>query len=310
MPKARTLIATLVGLCMIASCGQFGQSGEQSSANVVELRAVGFQFEGPNAARSGWTTIRLVNPSDMEHFAVLQRLPDGVTIEDQVREVTPRFQAGLERLLAGDEAAAAAEFGALPQWFSDVVFIGGPGLVAGGRQAEATVYLTPGRYTLECYVKTGGVFHSFDPRPGVRAMLHELMVSDDPSAAAEPAANATIAISNEGYSIVDGAFRAGSNTVRANFVDQTLYPNFVGHDAHIVRLEQSADLDAVSAWMDWRSTRGLETPAPAVFVGGINEMPAGEHGYFTVDLEPGEYAIVAEVDDPISRGLVLPFTIE
>ncbi|MCH8277696.1 MAG: hypothetical protein IIC12_02035 [Proteobacteria bacterium] len=37
---------------------------------------------------------------------------------------------------------------------------------------------------------------------------------------------------------------------------------------------------------------------------------AGAHGYFTVDLQPGNYAFIAEVPRPRELGLVLPFTVE
>jgi hypothetical protein len=39
-------------------------------------------------------------------------------------------------------------------------------------------------------------------------------------------------------------------------------------------------------------------------------MPEGSHGYFTVDLQPGNYAFIAEVPRPQELGLVLPFTVE
>jgi hypothetical protein len=30
----------------------------------------------------------------------------------------------------------------------------------------------------------------------------------------------------------------------------------------------------------------------------LNDMPAGSHGHFTVDLQPGDYAFIAEVPNP------------
>lgn len=283
---------------------------DQAEANVIELRAVGLRFEGPGEAPAGWTTIRFDNQSGMIHFAVIERLPEGVTIEDQAREVVPPFQAGMDSIIAGDMDGAMAAFAALPAWFGDVVFLGGPGLLSGGGVAESTVYLAPGRYTIECYVKTNGVFHSVNPVPGELGMIHELIVSGESNEAPEPEADAVLSISSAGFQITGGALRAGTNTIRADFVDQSVYSNFVGHDAHIVRLDEDTDPDALAAWMDWTTPHGLETPAPAVFHGGINEMPAGEHGYFTVELAPGDYAFIAEVPDPRSHGLYLPFSVE
>ncbi|MEJ2258201.1 MAG: hypothetical protein P8X98_14650, partial [Woeseiaceae bacterium] len=65
----------------------------------------------------------------------------------------------------------------------------------------------------------------------------------------------------------------------------------------------------VNAWMDRRTANGLEDPYPAVFLGGINDLPAGSHGYFTVELVPGDYAFVAEMPDPRGSGFVLPFSV-
>jgi hypothetical protein len=39
-------------------------------------------------------------------------------------------------------------------------------------------------------------------------------------------------------------------------------------------------------------------------------MPEGSHGYFSADLQPGNYAFIAEVPSPQEAGFVLPFTVE
>jgi hypothetical protein len=61
--------------------------------------------------------------------------------------------------------------------------------------------------------------------------------------------------------------------------------------------------------MDWTRPDGLETPAPVTFVGGLNEMAAGATGYFTVTLEPGRYALLAEVTNPGEKGMLKTFTV-
>ena len=42
---------------------------------------------------------------------------------------------------------------------------------------------------------------------------------------------------------------------------------------------------------------GQQTPAPAHYVGGIHDMPEGSTAYIKMQLEEGEYGIVAEVPD-------------
>jgi hypothetical protein len=304
----------------LAGCGKSATEQSETSAaqerspppvatNLMEVRAVGMQFEGPTEVPSGWVTVRLENVSGMVHFAVVERLPEGITVARTQEEVAPPFQRGLEALVAGDADAANAAFGQLPEWFGQVVFLGGPGLVSGGRSAETTVFLEPGNYMLECYVKTNGVFHSYNPEPGQFGMVHGFTVTPVDGGAPEPEANASLAVSTQGFEMTGGELRPGANVVKVEFVDQQVYPNFVGHDVHVVKLGDGVDPGAVAAWMDWRQKDGLQTPAPAVFVGGVNDMPAGSTAYLRLDLEPGDYAFIAEVPSPEEHGLLMPFSV-
>ena len=74
-----------------------------------------------------------------------------------------------------------------------------------------------------------------------------------------------------------------------------------------MRLEDDTDLAALGDWMNWIS--GLQTPAPAEFLGGTHEMPAGKTAYFSALLTPGRYALIAEVPDPAAKGMLLTFSI-
>jgi len=61
--------------------------------------------------------------------------------------------------------------------------------------------------------------------------------------------------------------------------------------------------------MDWTQPGGLQTPAPAVFLGGLQEMPAGSTGYLTVTLEPGRYAWIAEIPGTDANGFLKEFSV-
>ncbi|MFP4227302.1 MAG: hypothetical protein ACLFTE_00575 [Salinivenus sp.] len=281
------------------------------SAPVVTITATGLDFDAPDTIASGWTTFQLKNESGMEHFALIERIPDGVGLADHQQEVAPLFQRGFE-LLAMDEAEAASEtFGQLPEWFSNVEFVGGPGLLGAGRTAQTTVELAPGSYLIECYVKTNGVFHSYNPVPGSEGMVRELTVTDERTGATAPTPTLELSISSEeGIQWTHKEnLQPGEHTVAVQFKDQTVHGNFVGHDVHLARLDEDENTEPLAAWMDWTQPHGLETPAPISFVGGINEMPAGETGYLTVDLRPGPYAWVAEVPRPEENGMLQTFTV-
>ena len=309
------VLATLSILCVAASCGPADRpeaaspETEAGVSGVVEITARGLEFDAPDEIPTGWVTFRLKNESEMTHFGLLERMPEGVGLEEQQEQVAPIFQQGMDLLNAGKQDEAMEAFGRLPEWFGEIVFVGGPGLVAPGRSAEATVYVEPGTYLLECYVKTDSVFHSFNPSPTSYGMVHEFTATGDSSAAPEPTADLRISISGDGGIEVDGEVVPGRHIVSVHFQDQKVHENFVGHDVHLVRLEDGTDVEALAAWMDWRQPAGLETPAPATFVGGINEMPAGETAYFTVTLEPGRYAWVSEVPDADEKGMLKTFVV-
>ena len=66
----------------------------------------------------------------------------------------------------------------------------------------------------------------------------------------------------------------------------------------------------VVKWLNWASPNGLETPAPAQFLGGANEMGTGSKAYFTVNLTEGKYVWISEIPDPESHNMLKRFTIE
>jgi hypothetical protein len=301
-------IAFCTFLVFIAGCSS-GSTSRADGPNVVEVTARGLTLEAPDSISSGWTTFQLKNESDMIHFAILERMPEGRGIVDQQEIVAPVFQEGMNLLNEGEVDAAMEAFGKLPAWFGDILFMGGPGLISPGRTAEATLYLEPGMYVLECYVKTNGVFHSYNPSPDAYGMVHEIKVTADSSGASAPAPTLDLTISSERGIEVEGDVGPGEHTIAVHFEDQVVYEHFLGHDVHLVRLQDDTDLEVLATWMDWTQPTGLETPAPAEFLGGTHDMPAGETAYFTVDLEPGNYAWIAEVPDPAAKGMLVRFTV-
>jgi len=278
--------------------------------HVVEIRAVGKTFQGPSEIPSGWTTFRFVNASGMIHFAMIDVPPEGITTQEMSDTVMEYFQEAMDGMNAGDEEAVNAAFAKFPEWISELGRMGGPGLLSPGRTGQTTVYLEPGRYMLECYVKSDGIFHTTSPGRGQLGMVMDLTVTAEQNQAPEPEPAATLAIRNSGFELVSGELRAGTNTVRVDFVEQQALPSFVSNDVHLMRADDADSIAQADAWLDWRTKNGLEDPSPVTFLGGVNDLPAGKHAYFTVDLEPGDYAFIAEMPGPRAAGFVLPFSID
>ncbi len=315
---SRNLLPTfLVCALFISGCNSGEKNDEQEEDIVealvpeptfVEYTVTGLQFDGPTTIPSGWVTIRLNNMSAMTHFAIVERLPDSISVEDQQRLVAPVFQNFMDNY-NGRELSAPDAGMELPEWFGGIEFLGGPGLVGPGNVAETTVYIEPGNYMLECYVKTDGIFHSYNPDPTQNGMVLGLTVTGENNGNDEPTPTMELSISSENGMSFTGDPVEGINVVKVTFADQGVYENFVGHDVHLVKIEEDSDQAEVAAWMNWTTPEGLQTPAPATFLGGVNEMPAGGVGYMHITLKPGTYAWVAEVPDPGAKGMLKVFTV-
>lgn len=267
-------------------------------------------FEAPDSTLSGFNTFKFSNESSMIHFFILAKLPRGKGIEDHQSFLAPVFQNIVDQI--NGKEFSEPELGLnWPEWFSEVSYLsGGPGLLSPGQTAEISFYLAPGTYVMECYVKTNGIAHSYNPIPEVYGMAHELIVTTDTTIIKPPKANIKVNISTEkGYEF-EGTPSLGKNIVEVNFISQKTYGNFLGHDIHLVELTDSTDFEKVIKWMNWASPNGLETPAPAKFLGGANEMVAGSTAYFSVNLTKGKYAWISEIPQPRSHNMLKEFTIE
>ncbi len=299
-----------------------------SSPNVVEIIAkhegADYIFElSADEIPSGWTTFRLINESHSTHFAYIAGVPQGAidgAVEDEeelldywIQHVTNPFQFFMDTLIPDKElnydnlpTKYADSF--FPYWFEQALPNGGPGFVGGMRSTETTVYLEEGEYIVECYVKNAvGDFHSY------LNMIELLTVTDEESGAVEPAYTSEVTVSSNGIEF-DRHISAGEHTFKVTFEDQIVYDHLLGHDVHLIRMDKGTSVAEVGKWMNWMAPDGLVSSSsaslgPATFLGGVQTMTAGSHGYFHVELEPGRYAWVSEIPDPHSNQMLEVFNI-
>ena len=279
-------------------------SSEKEIAGVVKVITTGLDLDMPTEIPSGWITFRYFNKSNMTHFFVLEKMPihEGIqlTVEDSKREVVPVFQAIMDSLISGGDP----QYDQLPEWFGKVEFVGGVGLVGPGHTAQTTVNIEPGTYVVECYVKNpGGIFHS------IAGMITGLVVAEITTDANPPEPTLKITLSRENGIEVQGEIKQGIHLVAVHFEDQKTQEHFAGFDLHLARLQETTDLNQLADWMNWMLPEGLQVPAPAEFLGGVQEMPGGKTAYFKIELRPGRYAWVSEVPDPSSKKMLKVFTI-
>ena len=279
---------------------------EITNENFVDILTENMDFQMPDTIPSGWVTFRYKNASPQTHFVMIDDYPDGKTIDTVMAVIDPPFSEGMRLINEGKPEEGFAQFAKLPAWFGEVKFVGGVGLVSPGHVAETTMKVNPGFYFFECYVKmSNGVFHTS------MGMFIPVTVTDTDSGNQEPKADIGIEISSTEGIVFNDSISAGSHVFSVHFKDQIAHENFMGHDVNLAKLDDTADLDNLNMWMDWSNPKGLIEPAPAgvTFLGGVNNMLAGDTGYFTATLEPGRYVLISEVTNPGSKNMLKTFTV-
>jgi plastocyanin len=271
---------------------------------VIEIKAEDFAFTAPPTFPSGWVKLRFDNQGAETHFVMILELPEGVTFDDYVVGVGNPFN-DLYKLYRAGELDQGAFFGqlteAVPEWIFTARRAGGPGFTAPGGQSETMIFLTPGDYIIECYVRTmaeGDTFHNH------QGMLRPLIVTAEDSGMTSPDSDVDITLSN--YTLtVEGDLTAGSHVARVEVQENP--ESLVFHNVHLVKLDDDTSVETVAGWMNWVDE--MLPPAPARFLGGAGQASAGgEASYLSFDLEPGRYAWISEMHG--IQGMVHEFTVE
>ncbi len=305
-------IAILFCSILIQSCNSDKkQSNKQpikvEMENVIEIITENMDFQIPDTISSGWNTFRYKNKSSQTHFFIIDKYPEGITLKEIDNLVMPYFNSGMKLINEGKSEEGFAEFGKLPDWFSEVQFLGGSGLISPGKHTETMIKLDPGFYIVECYVKmSNGVFHTS------MGMIKELIVSETNSGNTELKADINIDISSTEGIVFNDSISSGKHTFSVFFKDQIVHENFSGHDINLTKLGENANLEDLENWMNWADPKGLIEPSPTdiTFLGGVNNMPAGNKGFFTVDLQPGNYALISEVPNALSKNMLKTFVVK
>ncbi|RPG35071.1 MAG: hypothetical protein CBB72_006170 [Muricauda sp. TMED12] len=273
----------------------------------VLISTQSMEFFVADTLYSGWNTLIYENKSPEVHFVMMDLYPEGITIENTKAELLPPFDDGMRLIMENKMDSAMVAFGNIPKWFQQVKFLGGTGLVSPQHTAKSTVYLEPGRYIMECYVKMfNGEWHTS------HGMLKEVIVTNQTTELTPPAPSAIIDISSTDGLILKDSIISGNQIFQTNFIDQKVYENFVGHDINLVRYDNSASLDSLIQWMNWMNPKGLITPAPDgfTFLGGMNNLPAESKGFFEADLVPGNYVLISEVPAADEKNLMYTFSVK
>jgi len=209
-------------------------------------------FKAPDSIPSGVTTFHMMNGGKEAHQMILIKAPFAAMQKMDPNAPPP----------------------------ADMVSVGGPNAAMPGGNAEVTVDLAPGEYTMLCFIPgTDGKPHM------MKGMMKALTVTQGSSTAALPTPDMTGKLADYSFDMPD--------TVKA------------GH--HVIRVENSGPqqhemvfvkLDAGKKGMDFvKWTDGMKGPPPGSPVNGAGGLTVGQSNTIQVDLTPGTYALVCFVGD-------------
>lgn len=250
---------TRLTLAVGAAAALTGYSSPTTKPNIVTITASDFAFEAPDSIAAGLTTLRLVNKGPGIHHAVLVRMDEGKTTADVLE--------------------ALKQKGPPPSWIHDVP---GPNAPAPGKEANTTVVLAPGNYTLLCFVDVPDhVPHA------MKGMVRSLTVT--PSYGADraklPAASTTLTLKDYGFDL-SKPLRAGHHVIRVtNAAKQP-------HEVELVRLAPGKTTHDMLAWLD-----KMDGPPPGEPLGGVVGVEPGASANVAVDLTPGTYSLICFLPD-------------
>ena len=276
-------------LFFISAC-----SIDREEAYVVEVVAYDYAFAAPEEVPSGWITFELNNERAHEiHEISIARIPEGISYEKYLNEYVGAWEILLQNFQDGE--IERSELGAraqelLPEWEREnsVEYINARGLLSAGRTGSKTIYLEPGNYAMDCWVKNeDGVIHIS------AGMTRPLTVTEESSNSPEPTPEASVTLFEDAIAVENWEPQTGHHQFAMYMVSDEDGNGF-HNNVHLIRVEEGTDLHEVNKWMDWYSIGGLRAPAPADFLGGSStyDTELGEDAaYFSLTItEPGEYA--------------------
>jgi len=281
----RSICCAALGLGLLSGCRESRDTASTPAAarssaarpSVVSFTATDFGFHGPSSIPSGTTVIRLSNQGQEIHHMVMTRWDEGKTYDSLL--------------------AALGHPGPPPPWMR---LVGGPNAVDPGRESNATQVLEPGHYALICFIPSpDGVPHL------AKGMVSPLEVTASPSPAeTEPPADVVIRLTDYAFDL-SAPLVAGSQVIRVENVGPQ------PHELVLAKFGPGASVADFEAWQKG----GEKGPIPGIFLGGVAPMDQGKHGQFSVDLQPGNYALLCFLPDSkdgnlhFLHGMVKPFTV-
>lgn len=233
-----------------------------AAANEVTITATDYAFDAPAEIPAGLTNFRMVDNGKELHHATLIKLEEGKTFDDMIN--------GMKTMKPGTPP---------PGW---LIPAGGPNAAAPGNTVSLTMVMEPGNYAIVCFIPDAkGVPHV------AHGMARPLTVTPNANAnTTEPEADITVTMSDYKFDF-SKPLTAGKHTLK--LVTAPGQP----HEFTFFQLSPGKTAADIPKYVE----TGMQGPPPALPLGGVAGVAAGRPSFYTVDLQPGEYAIVCFLED-------------
>ena len=253
------------------------------SGRVVTITAKDYAFEAPDSVEAGYVTVRLLSRGKELHHAQLVRLADGHTLKDL-------FEA------MKDPGAPP------PAW---MVEVGGPNAPVPGSESAASLELVPSHYALLCFIP------SPDGMPHImKGMAKEIVVTKPKASAASAAKVAKVKAPASTVTLRDYDFSFSSPLVAGEQTLRLVNEAAQHHEMFVAALAPGKKATELAAWAE-----KAEGPPPGMPIGGVTGLSKGEWNDITLNLAPGEYALICFLPDAgdgkahHAHGMIKQFTV-
>lgn len=262
---------------VIASTAVAAPLAAQDSPAVIAVTANDYAFVAPDTVPAGLVTFEMTNEGKEPHHITVARLDDGKTM--------------------ADVATLMGSHGPPPAWF---VTVGGPQATQGA-PANATLLLTPGNYVYICFIPSpDGVPHI------AKGMIRPFTVAGE-------AATRTASVPNDAIRVrlVDYGFELSAPLTAGRHTLVFENPATQPHELVLMKLAPGRTAAEAAAWVE-----RMEGPPPMSLAGGVTSLDPGVQATTTVDLEPGEYALICFIPDDkdgkphVAHGMISQITVE
>ena len=239
--------AALAAFLALSACGS--DDAADPAAPVPRIEAREYSYVLPRTVEGGVTSIEFANTGKQVHEFALGRLAPGATLAQLRRDLTDGDDQGPGEDVARD--------------------VGGVPVLSPGRRVTVTRKLEPGTYVVLCYIPGP------DGKPHIEhGMIGSFEVAGD-SEQAPPKPDAVIVAGDKSFEVP-----------RLNAGRQTIELRNAAREEREFQLGSPEPGKKVADIERWFSD-GMRDPAPIIFPGGIQSIPAGTSVYEELELEAG-----------------------